>query len=162
MVTVLSPLEYTGLLAMLIDGVSIGWTPLVNQYSGRHISYSKSLVEYTVPAADGTTGKIQVGAVPGDSAQVIVPACGVPLAAGTEPNPPDVEETDPLELLLWLQAARLTAPTAAHTASFIAPREVVICVPRVHRSARGPGTGGRDWSCAVGSSLATFRHRLLS
>jgi hypothetical protein len=121
------------------------------------------LVEETVPAADGTTGNIQVGAVPGASAQVIVPACGVPLAAGTEPNPPDVLETDPLELLLlWLQAARPRAPATAHTASFIARCEMVICVPRVHRSARGPGTGVRDWLCAVGSSLAAFRHRLLS
>jgi hypothetical protein len=121
------------------------------------------LVEETVPAADGTTGKIHVGAVPGASAQVIVPACAVPLAAGTEPNPPDVLETDPLELLLlWLQAARPRAPTTAHAASFIALCELVICVPRVHRSARGPGAGVRDWLCAVGSSLAAFRHRLLS
>src|SRR5262249_26274338 len=113
------------------------------------------------PAAEGSTGKIQVGAVPGASAQVIVPACGVPLAAGTEPNPPDVEETELLELLPWLQAARPRAPATAHTPTFIAPCEMLICVPRVHRPARGPGTGARDWLCAVGSSLAAFRRRLL-
>ena len=112
-------------------------------------------------SAPGTIGRIQVGAEPGDSAQVIVPACAVPLAAGTEPNPPDVEETELLELLPWLQAARPSAPTTAHTASFIAPCELVICVPRVHRSARGPGTGVRDWLYAVGSSLAAFRRRQL-
>ena len=78
-----------------------------------------------------------------------------------EPNPPDVEETELLELLPWLQAARPRAPATAHTASFIAPCEMVICVPRVHRSARGPGTGVRDWLCAVESSLAAFRRRLL-
>jgi len=38
---------------------------------------------------------------------------------------------------------------------------MVICVPRVHRSARGPGPGAGDWLCAVGSSLVAFRHRLL-
>jgi hypothetical protein len=86
----------------------------------------------------------------------------VPLAAGTEPNPPDVEETELLELLPWLQAARPRTPAMAHSASFNAPCELVIYVPRVHRSARGPGTGTRDWLCAVGSSLATFRRRLLS
>ena len=59
------------------------------------------------PAA---TGKIQVGAVPGDSAQVIVPACGVPLAAGTEPNPPDELETDPLELLLLAAGGEAQGP----------------------------------------------------
>ena len=61
MVTVLSPLEYTGSSAMLIDGVSIGWTPLVNQYSGRHISYSNWLVEETVPAADGKLAGVLFG-----------------------------------------------------------------------------------------------------
>ena len=37
-VTVLSPFEYTGALARLIAGVSVGDTPLTYQYSGRHIS----------------------------------------------------------------------------------------------------------------------------
>jgi hypothetical protein len=37
MLTVLSPLLHTGSLAMLIDGTSVGSTPLTSQYSGRHI-----------------------------------------------------------------------------------------------------------------------------
>src|ERR1700733_8357424 len=97
---VLSPLGYTGCSAGLIDGGWLGVTPLVNQYSGRHISHSKSSVVYTVSSAPGTIGKIQVGALPGGRAQVTVPAWGVPLAAGTEPNAPVALDTDPPEVLL--------------------------------------------------------------
>ena len=43
---------------------------------------------YTEPLAPGVTGKIQVGVAPGGSATVIVPACGVPVWAGTLPKPP--------------------------------------------------------------------------
>ena len=70
-------------------------------------------------SAPGTIGKIQVGAEPGGSAQVIVPPVGVPLAAGTEPNAPDVELIDPLPELLVEQAAspRAAAAAAANTAS---------------------------------------------
>ncbi len=157
-VTVLSPLEYTGLLARLIDGVSVGLTPLVYQYRGRHISYWKSLATVTEPSAAGVTGKIQFGAEPGGSAQVMVPACAVPLAVGTEPNAPDGVVTEPLELLLWLQAARPRAAAMAPTASFVARCEMVIGFPRVGRSARGQDPGVRAWLCAVASLLAAFRY----
>jgi hypothetical protein len=72
--------------------------------------------------APGVTGKIQVGAVPGDSAQVSVPACAVPVAAGTSPNAPDVVDTDPLEGAL-LQAARPMAAATEATASIVTGRE---------------------------------------
>ena len=126
-------------------GTSVGLTPLGNQYSGRHISSWKLLVVVTERLAPGVTGKIQVGAEPGDSAQVIVPACGVPLAGGTEPNAPDALETDPLELPL-LQAARPMAPTTAHTASAAARRERLTGLTRDRaalRLARVPGSSFR-------------------
>ena len=123
-VTVLSPLEYTGGSARLMDGTTIGLTPLPYQYSGRHISYWKVLIVPVEKLAPGVTGKIQVGAVPGDSAQVSVPACGVPLAAGTAPNAPDVVDTDPLEGAL-LQAARPRAAATAPTASSVTGREAL-------------------------------------
>src|ERR1700730_4392104 len=111
-VTVLSPLEYTGVSARRMDGTTTGLTPLPYQYSGRHISNWKLLVSVVEKSAPGVTGKIQVGAEPGARAQVSVPACGVPLAAGTVPNAPVVEETDPLGAALE-QAARPTAPSTA-------------------------------------------------
>ena len=64
-VTVLSPLEYTGGSARLMDGTTTGLTPLPYQYSGRHISYWKVLIVVTEKLAPGVTGKIQVGAEPG-------------------------------------------------------------------------------------------------
>ena len=67
--------------------------------------------------APGVTGKIQVGAEPGDSATVIVPTCGVPLAGGTVPNAP---EMDPVLVLLLAQEARTIAPATTNTASFAA------------------------------------------
>src|SRR5215831_10712053 len=121
-VTVVSPSEYTGVLARLMDGASTGWTPLPYQYSGRHIRYWKVLIVPVEKLAPGVTGKIQVGAVPGDSAQVSVPACGVPLAAGTSPNAPDVVFTDPLGAAL-LQAARPMAAATEATASIVTGRE---------------------------------------
>jgi hypothetical protein len=51
MVTVLSPFDHTGGLARLIAAVSVGSTPLPNQYSGRHISYSNSVTLFTLSAA---------------------------------------------------------------------------------------------------------------
>src|SRR6516225_11451271 len=111
-VAVVSPLEYTGVLARLMDGTTTGRTPLPYQNSGRHIKYWKVLIVPVEKLAPGVTGKIQVGAVPGASAQVSVPACGVPLAGGTEPNAPDTLETDPLEPAL-LQAARPRATAQA-------------------------------------------------
>src|SRR6516162_4519117 len=121
-VTVLSPLEYTGASARLMDGTRTGLTPLPYQYSGRHISNWKLSIVVTVKLAPGVTGKIQVGAEPGDCAQVSVPACGVPLAAGTVPNAPVVEVTEPLGAALE-QAARPMAAATAPTASSVTGRE---------------------------------------
>src|SRR6516162_9245085 len=120
-VAVVSPLEYTGGLARLRDGTATGRTPSPYQYSGRHIRYWKVLMVPVEKLAPGVTGKIQVGAVPGASAQVSVPACGVPLADGTVPNAPEVPDTDPLGAAL-LQAARPMAATTPHTASAVTRR----------------------------------------
>src|SRR5579862_7271870 len=120
---VLSPLEYTGLLATLIGGYSSGSVPYTVQYSGRYISQMNVKLLKTELEAPGTTGKIQFGNALGNSDQVIVPACFGPLAAasGTAPIPPGTV-TDPgvvvvveLWLLLLLQAAspvRLATATA--------------------------------------------------
>ena len=89
-------------------------------------------------SALGVTGKIQVGAAPGDSAQVIVPAWGVPLAGGTAPNAPDMEVTDPMELAL-LQAARPMAATTAHTGSVAARRAMLTGFPCDRVAPRAPG-----------------------
>jgi hypothetical protein len=116
------------------------------QYSGRHISYWKLLVSVVDRLAPGVTGKIQVGAEPGDSAQVIVPACAVPLAGGTEPNAPDAEVTDPVEAAL-LQAARPVATATAHAASAIARRDLVTIRDRTAlREARVPSSGLDAWA----------------
>ena len=136
-VTVLSPLEYTGVSARLMDGTITGLTPLPNQYSGRHISNWKLLVSVVDRLAPGVTGKIQVGADPGDSAQVIVPACGVPLAAGTEPNAPDVEVTVPLGAAL-LQAVRPVAATTAHAVRIVARRIIAAAFRREPRTCFRP------------------------
>jgi hypothetical protein len=76
-------------------------------------------VSFTENAADVTSGRIQVGAAPGGSAQVIVPACCAPVAAaGMVPNAPpsDVEGVVlPLDfpLLPLLQAASAVRPATA-------------------------------------------------
>jgi len=97
----------------------------VVQYSGRHICQPKSSMVVVVASAPGVTGKIQVGAVPGASAQVMVPTCGVPLAAGTEPNPPVELAADPLGVLL-AQAARPRAAAIAQAAHRSARLELVV------------------------------------
>jgi hypothetical protein len=63
---------------------------LTVQYSGRQLSHSKVKVLNTELEAPGTTGKIQVGDVPGCIAQVIVPAFFGPVAdaSGTSPMAP--------------------------------------------------------------------------
>jgi hypothetical protein len=68
---------------------------------------------------------IQVGEEPGGSAQVIVPATALPLAAGTTPNAPVEELIDPPEPPLE-QAARPAeaTATAAHRASIRGRREI--------------------------------------
>jgi len=109
---------------------------LGNQYSGRHISYWKLNIVDTEMFALDHTGKIQVGAEPGASAQVSVPACGVPLAGGTEPNAPDTLETDPLEPAL-LQAARPRA--TAQAASIMARRGMLTGFPRDQVAPYRPG-----------------------
>src|SRR5213083_2483046 len=87
-VTVLLPLLYLGRSARLSSGHSFGEMPLTSQYSGRNISYWNEKDVYTEALAPGTTGSIQLGVAPGDMAQVTVPACGVPLGAGTLPYVP--------------------------------------------------------------------------
>ena len=92
--------------------------------------------------------------MPGDSAQVSVPACGVPLAGGTEPNAPDVLATDPLELALE-QAASPAAAVTAHTASAMTrpgrrtgfPRDLAVPVP---------GSGFRVWAMCGRVIAAAF------
>src|SRR5690242_13203989 len=128
-VTVVSPAENTGGSARLMDGTTTGRTPLPYQYSGRHIRYWNVLIVPVEKFAPGVTGKIQVGAVPGASAQVSVPACGVPLADGTVPNAPVVPDTEPLELALE-QAVRPMAATTAHTVSAVARRGMRTGFPR--------------------------------
>src|SRR5579862_1623395 len=121
MVTVVSPLDHTGGLARLIAIVWVGATPLLNQYSGRHSSSENWLVSFTEYAADVTIGRIQVGEVPGDSAQVIVPACCAPVAgAGIVPNAPpsDVDGAVlPLALVLLLLPLLLQAASAVRPAT---------------------------------------------
>src|SRR5690349_997204 len=144
-VTVVSPLEYTGGSARLMDGTATGRTPSPYQYSGRHIKYWKVLIVPVEKFAPGVTGRIQVGAVPGASAQVSVPACAVPLADGTSPNAPDVEETDPLDAALE-HAASPMAATTAHAASAVARRGVLTSFPpgrAAPRPARVPGPSFR-------------------
>ena len=108
------------------------------QYSGRQDSPWKSRRVPSVVSALGVTGKIQVGALPGDSAQVIVPAWGLPVADGTEPNAPDVEVTDPLGLGL-LQAARPMAAITAHSVSIAARRAMLTGFPCDRVAPRAPG-----------------------
>src|SRR5215471_14075874 len=154
-VAVLSPLEYTGGSARLMDGTATGCTPLPYQYSGRHIRYWKVLIVPVEKLAPGVTGKIQVGAVPGDSAQVSVPACAVPLAGGTEPNAPDTEFTDPLELALE-QAASPAAAVTAHTASAMTRPGRRAGLPR-DRAVPAPGSGFRVWAMCGRVIAAAFR-----
>src|SRR5579859_1522751 len=139
---VLSPLEYTGSLAMLIGGYSTGAVPNTVQYSGRHISQKNVKLLKTELEAEGTTGKIQFGVAPGCIAQVIVPAFFVPLAAasGTEPIPPGTV-TEPgvvllfvvpllLLLLLLLQAvSAVMMATATSSPPAILLRNLIIGPP---------------------------------
>jgi hypothetical protein len=92
-----------------------------------------------VKSAPGVIGKIQVGAEPGGSAQVIVPAVGVPLAVGTVPNAPVDELIDPPDLPAEQAARPMAAAVAAaatHTTSVLGRRELVIGFPRNHPGAR--------------------------
>lgn len=83
----MSPLDHAGGPARLIAADWVGSTPLPNQYSGRHISYSNWVTLYAPKATEVTRGKIQVGPASGGSAQVTVPACTAPVAAaGIVPN----------------------------------------------------------------------------
>src|SRR5580658_864166 len=133
MVAVVSPLDHTGSLARLIAGVWEGSTPFWNQYSGRHSSSEKSLVSFTENAADVTSGRIQVGAVPGGSAHVIVPTCCAPVAgAGMVPNaPPSVVDgvvlVPPPDLVLpLLQAASAVRPATARAAILTLGRAILL------------------------------------
>jgi hypothetical protein len=119
---------------------------LLNQYSGRHSSSENWLVSFTEYAADVTIGRIQVGEVPGDSAQVIVPACCAPVAgAGIVPNAPP-SDTDgavlPLALvllllpLLLLQAASAVRPATARAAILTPGRAILLIAIAVFSSPR--------------------------
>src|SRR5580692_8235411 len=134
-----------------MDGTTVGLTPLPYQYSGRHISYWKLLVSVVDRLAPGVTGKIQVGAEPGDSAQVIVPACAVPLAGGTAPNAPDVEVTEPVEAAL-LQAVRPMAAATAHTVRIVI-RRVIRSPSVVNECAQQPPGHGVWPGCGAGVSI---------
>jgi hypothetical protein len=67
-----------------------------------------------------------------------VPACGVPLAGGTEPNAPDAEVTEPVEAAL-LQAVRPMAAATAHTVKIVIRR--VIRSPSVVNNVRNSPRG---------------------
>ena len=114
--TVLSPLEYTGGLAMLIGGFTSAVTPLTVQYSGRHIFHSNVKLLETELAAPGTIGRIQFGAARG-LAQVIVPrprADGAAQRRSRRSRPAPWEPGGSrMRHLLLLQAARaVTLATA--------------------------------------------------
>jgi hypothetical protein len=135
-------LEYTGVFAMLIDGSTIGWTPSTVQISGRHIIQMKLKLLKTVLEEEGTTGRIQLGVAPGCSAQVIVPACSVPVAwAGTDPIAPG-GVTAPLALvpeLLWLllllqAASAVMLATATAIPPIALLRNLIIGPPSSHCS----------------------------
>src|SRR5487761_198503 len=127
MVTVLSPLDHFGGLARLMAGVSVGATPLLYQYSGRHISCSNWVVSFTLKAAALTRGRIQVGAVPGASAQVTVPGCCGPAAAGgILPTPPARLFCGGGVAAVPPQAATAAAATMASAAIFMPGRAIRI------------------------------------
>src|ERR1700733_8894540 len=128
---------------MLSVGSSLGSTPLPNQNSGRHSMSSKSSMSLYESAAEGTIGRIQVGAVSGASAQGIGPACWAPVApAGIVPNaPPSAvdgvvlppEDLPPLELL---QAT--TSVVAQSAAATVAVDFLSITISLPQSSARLP------------------------
>src|ERR1039458_8139389 len=101
---------------------------------------------YTEFEADGTTGRIQVGEVPGAIAQVTVPAFWVPVAsAGTVPIPPGtdtappwvlVDPPPPLLLLLLLQAASAVMLATARTSPPILLLRIFIIGPPSSRCSR--------------------------
>jgi hypothetical protein len=132
--TVLSPLEYTGLLPMDINGLTSAVTPLMVQNTGRHIIHSNVKTLETEFVADVGIGRIQFGPLPGASAEVNVAAWpeGVP-AAGISPIPPGtlvapgVTEAE----LLLLQAARaVTLATARASAPmYLFFAKIVIAPP---------------------------------
>jgi hypothetical protein len=87
----------------------------------------------------------------------------VPLADGTEPNAPDTELTDPLELAL-LHAARAVTAATAHTASAVARRGTPTGMARdrvVPRLARVPGASFRAWAVRGRIIAAAFLCDLL-
>ncbi len=91
------------------------------------------MVSFTENAADVTSGRIQVGEVPGGSAQVIVPACCAPVAAaGMVPNaPPSVVDgvvLPPPDLVLapLLQAASAVRPATARAAILTLGRAILL------------------------------------
>ena len=89
-------------------------------------------------------GRIQSGAELGPCATVIVPACAVPVAAGTLPYAPSgPTEPDGVFVELPPQAAIAIAATAARTATFVPVRANPIIGPPYPRAGRTP-SGGSD------------------
>jgi hypothetical protein len=94
-------------------GAWTGWTPLSNQYSGRHISKSNWVTSLAENAAEGTIGMIHVGPESGVSAQVMTPlCCGPAAAAGIVPNEPPGPVGCVL-LVVVVQAVIVVAPVSA-------------------------------------------------
>ncbi len=110
----------------------------------------KSLVLLTANAAEVTSGRIQVGAVPGDSAQVTVPACCAPVAAGgILPKEPPIPVGCEL-LALLPQAASAVAAARASTVIMTVGRGGLRIDPFLSWSplVSGAGVGAvfRHWS----------------
>src|SRR5262249_19763679 len=108
--------------------------------------------------APGVTGKIHVGVAPEGSATVTVPACGVPLAAGTVPNPPVMDGVVVVFELL-LQAARAAAPMTAQAAPFITGWATFIrspCFQGGHGGLAGCATAAIERGSASQTGPATF------
>src|ERR1700733_12313651 len=128
---------------MLIDGTGTGATPSTVQISGRHISQMNVKLLSTVLEAEGTSGRIQFGEAPGCSAQVIVPAFCVPVAAaGTDPMAPGgvtapfVVVPPWLVLLLLLHAANAVILATAMAIPPIALLRILIIGPPSSRCQR--------------------------
>jgi hypothetical protein len=128
---------------------------------------------YTEFEADGTTGRIQVGEVPGAIAQVTVPAFWVPVAsAGTVPIPPGTDtappwvlvDPPPLLLLLLLQAASAVMLATARTSPPILLLRIFIIGPPSSRCSRfwsvlGSSGCRPSLLCLAGDPLRTVAGR---
>src|SRR5580658_4917942 len=136
MLTVVSPFDHLGGSARLSAALKLGSTPLPNQYKPRHISPSKSLVSLTESAAEVMIGRIQFGAVPGGSAQVMVPECWGPVAsAGRLPNEPLMPTAGVVGFALP-QAASAVTPASASAVNAAPERRTLRITPHPLRRSR--------------------------